>query len=393
MNSLNFPCYGGVNTQTMAEMENSPARSKEGPQRTRRRRDQKPMYQLLKADIKKDIREGRLVAGQMVPSESELIAKYHVSSTTARRCLDELENEGLLERKRGAGTFVSGMANVLNKQRVAIVVKNYFSLAHPFLATVVGAIEQTLEDAGAHMVIVKARFEKDGIGSNARLDDLLEHAGVDYALLLSNMPQTFVQPALEQGIRCLGVNTRYLDPAIPSVSRDSEMTYAMSLSELVQRGHRRIAVLMHEAPMVQLGVLNSPSVFLGVFNAQRVQTPDLPEEPLIRLVGVDDDISVHVKDILEKNPDVTAFLCWDELAGLEVMRALGDMGVRVPAQISIVGSRILPASPVASVDVPIAEIGRVSAELMLGWIQGVKPESRLIQPTGFLVRETLAAAP
>ena len=395
MKNLHFPSYDGwpiVNTQTMAHPEPSsipPTLSR----RTRSRRGQTPMYQVLKADLKKEIQEGRLSVGQLVPSESELIAKYRVSSTTARRCLDELENEGLLERKRGAGTFVSGMASVLNKQRVAVVVKSYFSLAHPFLATVVGAIERTLEQAGAHMVIVKARFEKDGIGSDARLEDLLEHAGARHAFLLSNMPLRFVQPTLDQGIKCLGVNTRYLDPRVPSVISDFGAGFSMALSELAQRGHRRIGILMQELPMAQHGVMNSSSMFDETYAALRAVYPRLAETPLIRRVGIGEDVDFHVRDLIKQHPELTAFHCWDEIAGLEVMRALTVMGKRVPGQISVVGSRLLPASPVACVDVPLEQIGSVSAELMLGWIDGLKPENRIIQPAGFLVRETLADVP
>lgn len=382
--SPSFALSLGVITQTMLNHT--------APTSPEVRRRQPPMYQVLKADIEKDIREGRLCPGELVPSESALIAKYHVSSTTARRCLDELENEGLLERKRGKGTFVSGLATVLNRVRVAVVVKDFFSLAHPFLATVVGAIESTLENAGVHIAIVKAHFAKDGIGADSRLSDLLEHEGIRHAFLLSNMPLSFVQTALDLDIKCLGVNTRYLDPRIPSVCSDYGLAFAMRLSELAKRGHRRIATLTQEAPMAQLGVMNSASLLLEAYAEQRVQYPDLPETPLIRQVDIDEDIATVVDALLEQHPDLTAFLCWDELAGLEVNRRLVEKGIRVPEQISIVGSRILPASPLACVDVPIEEIGRIAAELMLEWMSGKRPDSRIIAPNGFLVRETLTQA-
>ncbi|QPF74737.1 GntR family transcriptional regulator [Roseateles sp. DAIF2] len=46
--------------------------------------------------------------GGRLPPERELSERFEVARETLRRTLRELEVEGLLERKQGAGTFVSG---------------------------------------------------------------------------------------------------------------------------------------------------------------------------------------------------------------------------------------------------------------------------------------------
>jgi len=46
-------------------------------------------------------------AGARLPSERELSERFDVARETLRRCLDELEEEGLLQRRQGAGTFIS----------------------------------------------------------------------------------------------------------------------------------------------------------------------------------------------------------------------------------------------------------------------------------------------
>ncbi|MBH9552618.1 GntR family transcriptional regulator [Inhella gelatinilytica] len=46
--------------------------------------------------------------GGRLPPERELSERFSVARETLRRCLRELEQAGLLERKQGAGTFVSG---------------------------------------------------------------------------------------------------------------------------------------------------------------------------------------------------------------------------------------------------------------------------------------------
>jgi GntR family transcriptional regulator len=47
-------------------------------------------------------------SGGRLPPERELSERFSVARETLRRCLRELEQDGLLERKQGAGTFVSG---------------------------------------------------------------------------------------------------------------------------------------------------------------------------------------------------------------------------------------------------------------------------------------------
>ncbi len=65
-----------------------------------------PLYFQLKEVLKQQIRAGHLAPHTAIPSEPELVAKYHVSRATVRQALSELVHEGLLYRQHGKGTFV-----------------------------------------------------------------------------------------------------------------------------------------------------------------------------------------------------------------------------------------------------------------------------------------------
>ncbi len=56
--------------------------------------------------LKERILEGQFVDGRM-PSESDLATELGVSRATVRSALGRLENEGVIVRKQGAGTFVN----------------------------------------------------------------------------------------------------------------------------------------------------------------------------------------------------------------------------------------------------------------------------------------------
>src|ERR1700752_1615712 len=66
-----------------------------------------PAYQRIQGAIRKRIEAGQLRTGDAVESERDLAKLHEVSLMTARHALAYLEREGIVERRRGIGTFVA----------------------------------------------------------------------------------------------------------------------------------------------------------------------------------------------------------------------------------------------------------------------------------------------
>jgi GntR family transcriptional regulator len=66
-----------------------------------------PLYHQLYEILRGNIQRGEWQPGDMLPPESELVERYQVSRTTVRQVLDLLENESLIYREQGRGTFVA----------------------------------------------------------------------------------------------------------------------------------------------------------------------------------------------------------------------------------------------------------------------------------------------
>ena len=66
-----------------------------------------PLYAQLVGIIKRSISTGALPVGALLPSEAELCRCLSISRNTVRQAIGELEEEGLVVRKRGRGTFVA----------------------------------------------------------------------------------------------------------------------------------------------------------------------------------------------------------------------------------------------------------------------------------------------
>lgn len=65
-----------------------------------------PLYAQLFETMLDRIATGDLAPGAMLPSESDLGREHGVSQGTARKALTMLEQEGVVERRQGRGTFV-----------------------------------------------------------------------------------------------------------------------------------------------------------------------------------------------------------------------------------------------------------------------------------------------
>ena len=66
-----------------------------------------PLYAQIKDHLRERILDGTYAPHAQMPSESDMMASFGVSRITVRQALNDLQNEGLIFRVHGKGTFVS----------------------------------------------------------------------------------------------------------------------------------------------------------------------------------------------------------------------------------------------------------------------------------------------
>ena len=67
-----------------------------------------PIYLQIADQIKTQILEGKLSAGEALPSMRNLATKLRISFMTTKRAYEELEQDGYIESFTGKGSFVKG---------------------------------------------------------------------------------------------------------------------------------------------------------------------------------------------------------------------------------------------------------------------------------------------
>ena len=70
-------------------------------------RDRTPIYAQLEQGIRAAIATGRLVAGAQLPTVRQLAVELRINANTVARVYGDLERSGVLETRRGVGSFVS----------------------------------------------------------------------------------------------------------------------------------------------------------------------------------------------------------------------------------------------------------------------------------------------
>ncbi|WP_091273543.1 GntR family transcriptional regulator [Alteribacillus persepolensis] len=77
----------------------------------------KPIYRQLADQMSWRIIRGELKTGEKLPSVRETAVEFGVNPNTVSRTYSEMERDGVVETKRGQGTFVTDNQAVLDELR------------------------------------------------------------------------------------------------------------------------------------------------------------------------------------------------------------------------------------------------------------------------------------
>ena len=99
-----------------------------------------PLYLQVASAIRRRIDEGQWRPGQKIPTLEEFETEFQVARVTVRQAIDILEQEGLVRRQQGKGTFVAG----------TIKDKRWLTLA-----TQMSQMVESIQDNVPHFIPVK----------------------------------------------------------------------------------------------------------------------------------------------------------------------------------------------------------------------------------------------
>ncbi len=117
------------------------------------------LYSRVETVLASEITDGDLKVGDQLPTEDSLISRFAVSRITVRRAIQNLVSRGLVEIRRGKGTFVAAPKITQNLAELSGFVEDMHALGRKPTARVIGK-EVVTADATVAIRLALTRGER-----------------------------------------------------------------------------------------------------------------------------------------------------------------------------------------------------------------------------------------
>jgi DNA-binding LacI/PurR family transcriptional regulator len=341
--------------------------------------------------LRTDIATGRYRSGGRLPSEAELVRKFAVSRMTVVKAMRQLQQEGLLTRRAGSGTYASGNAaeeslmfgllipelgqteifEPICRGMVRSPLASKHSLAWgQTLSTTEHAVEEAeqlcnryIEQRVAGVFFAPVEFGPSRQDVNGRILRALKKADIPVVLL----------------DRCV---LKYPERSeYDLIGLDNRRAGYIVTDHLIRQGGRRIAFLAREGSAET--VLDR---IAGYHEA--LHDNELPVSRALLLRGDPSDKSFV--EAAFRTQKIDSVMCANDLTAANLMQVLLALGIRIPQDVRIAGvddvkyASLLPI-PLTTIRQPCADIGTVSMAAMLERIKNRQLPARSITLNGTLV--------
>ena len=327
------------------------------------------------------------------PTIKDVATRAGVSRSTVSRHLNGLSVRGQddiqgaiaelgYQPSRVARSLQSGATHA-----IGVIVPD---ITNPFFAAVVKGGESLAREQGYQLLLCNT--DEDVALERAALDELMVRS-VDGLLLCSAARDVSEVPALAS----LPVPVALLDRIIEGLDRDSVLVdnsggSRQAAQHLAQLGHKNIGVIigpMHTTPgRLRFEAFADALREFGIpLQDQYVRQGEFREaggyQAALRLVGA--------------QPRPTAIYVVNNLMAIGALKALHELGVAMPSEMSFISFDDLELAPLISptptvIARPMSEQGVLAMQLLLDRLSGndVQPSRRIVLDTALVVRGSTA---
>jgi len=316
----------------------------------------KPAYKRLKHTLLEQIRSKKLAPGEQLPSLREIAEAAGTSIMPVRQAVEELENEGLIVRYHGKGTFVNSKHKHHTQdgvREIALVIPGIDE--NPLFARQARCIHEQCIERGYRQVVLSAddyRLETDII------EGLLSMNISGAVIYQPEIPEVAValRKLQEQGLPFVLQNYWQLPSIVaPRCSTDDFEVGYLTAKHLLELGHRQIGLLVSDSKYETVdpryhGYLKA---FIEYGLSPRQSLVKYPQSILHKPAFIVEWSEGATQKLLLEHPEITAFI---SMAGrhstLGVCKAVLKTQRRIPQDISIVCVGLYGSYLMSTLDTP-----------------------------------------
>ena len=327
-----------------------------------------PLYLQLTEEVRRQIQSGALKPGDRLPSIAQLRESHGFSKLTIERAHQILEQENIVVRQQGRGTFVREPVN--KPQFVVAVSPRLMPDEHnPYWFQLLKGISARARQNNVEVIF-----------SSHDYNTIWERA--NGMIITGDNLSDFGRPP--SGFPFVSL-VAHVDGADAVVSDDRSGVFQLT-QHLIGLGHRRIAVLSAYKP----GSIIVDARYQGhrdalqangiAYNPQyvRFHEPSLSPENM-NLPYVEAGREGMRKWLQEDWATLgcTAILAYNDGMAIGAIQALREVGLEVPRDVSVTGFDGTPAfdhfhASLTTIKVPLHEIGQAGLDLLIRRLTGEK---------------------
>ena len=291
------------------------------------------LYRMIYDDLKAKILNRIYSDGDRIPFERELCEEYGVERITARKALELLVADGLLEKRPGLGSFVR-LPKLSNGQSASrnilfVMAKNQNDISEnpsAFNSGLFYAIEEECRNRSYSLIYAVLDEKGD-------LRDLINENTLAGILFVSYIPKGILDQCVQMRIPAICLNNRH-EKMISIVPENEAATYK-AVMYLQEQGHRKIGILLGRRDYY-----STIERFKGYSAAINAVTP--PVDPRYVLEGdwtFDGARNAILEMLSTLGPDElpTAIFCCSDMMAIGAMDALKEKNLSIPRDISVMG--------------------------------------------------------
>lgn len=356
-------------------------------------------YKLLARQLQTLIENSMQNGIEKLPTEQELCTRYNLSRQTVRQALSLLESKGLITRRQGSGSYITGLLADPEKNKIAILLPNDQEYLYPALLT---DIRQTLSGHGFSCQVFTTH---NRIQSERKiLLDLLDSSF--RGIIAESCRSIFPNPNrdLYRALTAGGTPIVFLHNYDTSLSdclyvKDDNISgSSLLVHHLAEQGHSAIGGLFRSDD------LQGAERFYGFMTAMEELSLDIPDEHVLFYDFSDwqelqtDTPSLFLKKAVEETlASCTAVICHNDMIAYHLSRELQRFGRHLPADLAIASFdnsylSTFGVPHITSLSHDMHGIGTQAATILLRKLKGLPATPQEI-PWKLIVRESTAFHP
>lgn len=334
-------------------------------------------------------------ARNRMPSLGDVAEHAGVSTQTVSRVANGLTNveagtrERVLASMRKLGYRPNRAARALRSGKFFTIGVVLFSLSSYGNMRFVDAIASTAGKKGYSMTIVPVEHQTQH-DVNQALTKLVEQAVDGIILVLDAQLIDRVDVELPAGLSIVVVDSNERSD-YPQVDEDQASGARQATEHLLALGHETVWHV--SGPADSYSSSRREQAWRETLDRARAPIPDVFRGDWTTAAGYH-----HGREIARR-PDITAVFTANDQMALGVLRALHEVGRRIPEEISIVGFDDMAEAdsfwpPLTTIHQEFEATGRRAVELLLAEIDGhPEPVRSTIMPMSLVIRSSSGPAP